>query len=490
MIDSSDEEDLPKQKKPRNSLNKCENIASSDEEDDEDDNGIDNSDSDSGSALGSDISDGSSKISDSELDFLRADGGDENMVTSSTKSGRRVSSRMNAKIEKKKSKGGGLLDRMRTLASSESEDEQKPSTSLKKSRPVKKETKLKPGERADNEEDEFPFEEPSSSQEETKTEPKLKSPKKEPKPLKSEKTQSKRNAKTKVSPKKEFENPMRMKESPDKKCAQVCKNKTRTTGPVKHEDFNPSKPNYDPINDACWEAGSEVPYFALAQTLALCEDNSGRLAKTEYLANFLRSVDQLSPNDLLPAVHLSLNLLAAAYEGVELGIGDFILIKAIAQATGRSTDKIKKDMNESGDLGSVAENSKGMQKMMFQPKPMKLSQVYKKLQQVAAISGGGNQQKKIDLIKSCLVACKGPEARFLIRSCTGKLRIGVSEASVLAAIAWAFHCKENNDKFNKDKFLVAEAAIKTAFCELPNYDILLKTLQVRDLSSLELLLYV
>lgn len=140
---------------------------------------------------------------------------------------------------------------------------------------------------------------------------------------------------------------------------------------------------YDPLNDACWKAGEPVPYYALAATLAACEDNSGRLAKTEYLANFLLSVNQLSPDDLLPAgdsdflcmlsksfsVHLSLNLLSAAYEGVELGIGDHILMKAIAQATGRSVDKLKKQMEEVGDLGSIAENSKECSRFLLAPSP-------------------------------------------------------------------------------------------------------------------------
>lgn len=249
-------------------------------------------------------------------------------------------------------------------------------------------------------------------------------------------------------------------------------------------DFDPSQNRYDEINDACWAEGKPVPYFALAKTLALCEENSGRLLKTEFLANFLLSVEKLSPDDLLPCVHLSLNLLAAAYEGVELGIGDHILMKAIAQSTGRSVNEIKKDMVKSGDLGSVAENSKGKQKMLGMTKPLEVGKVYSKLQQIAAISGGGNQQKKIDLIKSCLVHCKGPEARFLIRSCTGKLRVGMSESTVLAAIAWAFQRKENG-KFNKEKASEAEQAVKTAFCELPNFDILLKTLQEHGTTDLD-----
>jgi len=186
---------------------------------------------------------------------------------------------------------------------------------------------------------------------------------------------------------------------------------------------------------------------------------------------------------LLPAVHLSLNLLGAAYEGVELGIGDHILMKAIAETTGRSMRELKKDMEETGDLGSVAENSKGKQKVLFKPKPLQLRKVYKNLQEIAAISGGGNQQKKINLIKQCLVACKGPEARFLIRSCTGKLRIGMSESSVLASIGWCFQMKDG--KWQKEKSAASEAAVKTAFCELPNFEILLKTLQEHGTHELE-----
>ena len=98
-----------------------------------------------------------------------------------------------------------------------------------------------------------------------------------------------------------------------------------------------------------------VPYSALASTLLLIEDTSARLEIIRILSNFFRSVFYLSKDDLVHCVYLCVNKVAPEYEGIELGIGETILIKAIADSTGRTVEQLKLDYKSKGDLGLVAE---------------------------------------------------------------------------------------------------------------------------------------
>ncbi|GBM89642.1 DNA ligase 1 [Araneus ventricosus] len=261
--------------------------------------------------------------------------------------------------------------------------------------------------------------------------------------------------------------------------------------------YDPSKTRYHPIDDACWKKGEKTPYLALAKTLEIIEDTSARLKIVEILANYLRSVIVLSPEDLLHSVYLCLNRLAPEYEGIELGVGDMLLMKAVAQATGRTVDKIKAEVVVKGDLGLVAESSRGNQRIMFAPPKLTVSSVFSKFKEIAKMSGNTAMAKKVDKIQALFVACRECEARYIIRSLSGKLRIGLAEQSVLAALARAAVLTPPNQSYPPEiidksakmsefkEFLQEQTLIlKTTYCECPNFDVVIPVLLKEGIAGL------
>lgn len=61
----------------------------------------------------------------------------------------------------------------------------------------------------------------------------------------------------------------------------------------------------------------------------------------EILSNFLRSALVLSPEDFLACIYLSLNRICPAHEGLELGLAEQTLIRAISQSTGQTFTQVK-----------------------------------------------------------------------------------------------------------------------------------------------------
>ena len=107
----------------------------------------------------------------------------------------------------------------------------------------------------------------------------------------------------------------------------TCNNNNNKDANNKFESFSES----ETIGNTTWRANESVPYAALVETFESVANLSGRLDKENAFCKLFKAVIKTSPNDLDAIVYLASNTLSPAYDGVELGIGDSLLVKAICE---------------------------------------------------------------------------------------------------------------------------------------------------------------
>lgn len=222
--------------------------------------------------------------------------------------------------------------------------------------------------------------------------------------------------------------------------------------------------------------GELLPYALIADTFETIEETSSRLKIVALAAELFLEVLRTKPKDLSVVTYLCINRLGPDYEGLELGLGESIIIKALAEATGRTLAQIRADYKDLGDLGEVALKSRKKQPTMFKPKPLSTDVVFSSLEEIAKSSGTASQAKKITIIKRLLTCCKGNEAKFLVRSLEGKLRIGLAEKSVLSGLAHAFVAWEHEKAGTKAKdgeVSIAEDIFRDVHSQIPNYGVII-----------------
>ncbi|KAF9675160.1 hypothetical protein SADUNF_Sadunf09G0003200 [Salix dunnii] len=231
--------------------------------------------------------------------------------------------------------------------------------------------------------------------------------------------------------------------------------------------------DFKPEMVANWEKGERVPFIFVSLAFDLIANETGRIVITDIVCNMLRTVMDTTPEDLVAVVYLLANKIAPAHEGVELGIGEALIIKALAEACGRTEKEVKKQYKDLGDLGLVAKASRSSQSMMRKPDPLTIIKVFNTFQQIAKESGKDSQDKKKNHIKALLVAATDCEPQYLIRLLQTKLRIGLAEQTLLAALGQAaVYTEEHSTPPPHIQSPLEEAAkiVKQVYSVLPVYD--------------------
>jgi DNA ligase 1 len=178
-----------------------------------------------------------------------------------------------------------------------------------------------------------------------------------------------------------------------------------------------------------------LKYSVVVESYEKLEGHTGRLAITEVLAGLLKE----TPKDELPMlVYLTQGKLRPDYEGVELGIAEKYALRVLHTASGKSVEQVKKTYVEAGDIGTAAERLlEGGRQEALSSEPLTLKRVYETLFAVSQISGEGSIESKLRELVSLLADATAKEAKYILRTAMGVLRLGVADYTILDACAVA-----------------------------------------------------
>ena len=196
-----------------------------------------------------------------------------------------------------------------------------------------------------------------------------------------------------------------------------------------------------------------MKFSVLASSFEKMESTSKRLELTDILVELLKE----TPVDVISKViYLIQGKLRPNFEGVELGIAEKLVIRAISKSSGITIKKIEDDYNDGGDLGTTAGNIlKNKAQTTFIAETITLERVYDTLLKISQLEGKGSQDMKIKYISSLLNDATPLESKFILKILLGTLRLGIAENTVMDSLAIAFTGKKENRELVEDAYNVS-----------------------------------
>ena len=140
-----------------------------------------------------------------------------------------------------------------------------------------------------------------------------------------------------------------------------------------------------------------------------------------------------TPDELRPITYLIQGRLAPFFEPVEIGLGERLLINAVAAAYQVPKVEVVKLNKQVGDLGATVQRL-----APGGPRDTPdVVDVHGRLSEIAAAGGGGSQERKLDIFIGLLNDLDAISAKHLVRITLGKMRLGIGDPTVLDALSFA-----------------------------------------------------
>ncbi|HYS71182.1 MAG TPA: ATP-dependent DNA ligase, partial [Thermoplasmata archaeon] len=190
-----------------------------------------------------------------------------------------------------------------------------------------------------------------------------------------------------------------------------------------------------------------MEYATLVSSYEEIEATTKRLEMTDLLVQLFK---QVPPEEIKAVVYLTEGRIAPDYAGIELGLAEKLVIRVVAQVTGLEEPRVQALWKERGDLGLVADEAiRDRRQAALTSDALTVRKVFDNLMAIALAAGEGSQQMKIDRLAELLQAAQPGEAKYIVRTVVGKMRLGVADMTILDALAAAYATKEQKDAIER-----------------------------------------
>jgi len=173
-----------------------------------------------------------------------------------------------------------------------------------------------------------------------------------------------------------------------------------------------------------------VTFSELSSYLDRLESTTSRNELVKTLAELYT---KSSPEEIQPLTYLIQGRLVPFFEPVEIGLGEKLVMAAIAQAFATPNDEVAKLFGRLGDLGLAAAKLSAHGSNAAPP----VTEVHRRLMEIAGAAGAGSVEKKRSLFAALLKQVDPTSAKHLVRIALGRLRLGIGDPTVLDALSFA-----------------------------------------------------
>jgi DNA ligase-1 len=173
-----------------------------------------------------------------------------------------------------------------------------------------------------------------------------------------------------------------------------------------------------------------LTFAALAATFEQLERTSSRKQLTTLLADLLAQVDAA---EIAEVSYLLQGRVAPLYEPVEFGLGERSVERAVAAAFSVTAEDVHSDYGRLGDLGLVVSELATKVGHQHTGEQRTVHDVFTELRAVADYSGSGSGERKMTGLTNLLRNLDPTSGKHLVRIPLGASRLGVGDATVIAA---------------------------------------------------------